>query len=111
MVENLSMPDLLKDVILIYFFCRAQPNFSFSGIVISLNFTAEHTEIFIMNDFVLLRMRTVRNTSRSNWCPKPRHFNAFVTCVDATHSYLSGGLIIKPIPSRSRRAITRGGAV
>jgi len=27
MVENLSMPDLLKDVILIYFFCRALPIF------------------------------------------------------------------------------------
>ena len=54
-------------------------------------------------------MRTVRNTSRSNWCPKPRHFNAFVTCVEATYSYLSGGSSIKPTPSR--RAITRGGAI
>jgi len=35
----------------------------------------------------------------------------FLTCVDATCSYLSCGLIKKPTPSRSRRAITRGGAV
>nr|QNO54527.1 hypothetical protein LPKEAICH_00018 [Methanosarcinales archaeon ANME-1 ERB7] len=56
-------------------------------------------------------MRTVWNSTHCNLCSKPRHFNAFVTCVDATYSYLSGGLIIKPMPSRSRRAITRGGAV
>ena len=40
MVENLSMPDLLKDVISIYFFCRALPIF-FREIAI---FTAEHAE-------------------------------------------------------------------
>jgi len=35
----------------------------------------------------------------------------FSICVDTTPSYLSCGLIIKPTPSRSRRAITRGGAI
>ncbi len=64
-----------------------------------------------MNDLVLFCMRTVRNSTHCNLRPTSCLFKMFSIRVDATHSYLSGGLIIKLIPSRSRRAITRGGAV
>jgi len=67
MVENLSMPDLLKDVILIYYFCRAQQLF-FSGIAI---FTAEHTEIFIYLQIIILSMKSILN------CPKSHKFSLF----------------------------------
>ncbi len=62
MVENLSMPDLLKDVILIYFFCRALPLF-FSGIAI---FTAEHTEIFIYLQIIILSMKSILKCPKCN---------------------------------------------
>ena len=64
-----------------------------------------------MNDFVSVAYANGMEQNSLQLVFQTPSSNAFLTCVDDTYSYLSCGLLIKPTHSRSRRAITRGGAV